>query len=603
MSIKYDGKGLQLPTLAELSKPLAHLDAQHDALEDKISFIESESAKYDHIIANEPDSEAAKNYKVFVEGKNKIAEQLNTQGILSNNMRKNVLSLNTAFNKNILPIANAYELKKTTALQEKAAQMANPDLRFLTHANEISIDEYAKGPPKQEVVDLKEFLAAGASVGKIISSISRGQKLTGSDLAGYQTIAATMGYSLDELQTDEDILKMLSEYKTIFKQSYPKELVDAFGEEMDSKFQAGIAHTAAQTTNLNMVSDKLFDLQKNKEYAIFTHNLNEQAAIRAEERAVQRAEDARQAEIDRINNEVPEGMYYSPEVEATGNNEGIVKDASKTLVWLDRSQQSPNWGWFVKDPKQIEITERFVNTKLSKLENVEYKTFGNKVTPIKTPKENLTPNQKSQYDYYNNLRNRITDYKNKQSSSVQIQALILKESIMDHYKETDFKTLQKKLKEIEMKGTHVVSSNILFKPDANRNMLDMTLKHMKPSVGNKLKNYIDTKDGKLVIKQGYSIDFKYEPYAGQISAVVSKNGAVEQRVIIPEEYFNIKTTDNLSKVSKIAVKINKLNKELNNITDSTEIDRLSNEIKKLRENYASQLIQNGVEFNNKLEIK
>ena len=106
-----------------------------------------------------------------------------------------------------------------------------------------------------------------------------------------------MGYSLDELQTDEDILKMLSEYKTIFKQSYPKELVDAFGEEMDSKFQAGVAHTAAQTTNSNMVSDKLFDIQKNKEYARFTHNLNEQAAIRAEERA-------KQVELDRINNEV-----------------------------------------------------------------------------------------------------------------------------------------------------------------------------------------------------------------------------------------------------------------------------------------------------------
>ena len=148
-----------------------------------------------------------KNYKAFVEGKNKIAEQLNTQGVLSNNMRKNVLSLNTAFNKNILPIANAYELKKLLHYKKKQHKWQIPDLRFLTPANEISIDKYAEGPPKQEVVNLKEFSAAGANVGKIISSISRGQKPTGSDLAGYQTIVATMGYSLDELQTDEDILK------------------------------------------------------------------------------------------------------------------------------------------------------------------------------------------------------------------------------------------------------------------------------------------------------------------------------------------------------------------------------------------------------------
>ena len=207
----------------------------------------------------------------------------------------------------------------------------------------------------------------------------------------------------------------------MLKQSYPKELVDAFGEEMDSKFQAGVALTAAQTTNSNMVSDKLFDFQKNKEYARFTHNLNEEYAIRAEERAEQRAEDARQAEIDRINNEVPKGMYYSSEVEATGNDEGIVKDASKALVWLDRSQQSSEWSWSVEDPKQIEITERFVNKKLSKLEDVKRTPAGDGYTETKEQKENLTSNQKSQYAYYNNLRNRITDYKNKKSSSVQIQ--------------------------------------------------------------------------------------------------------------------------------------------------------------------------------------
>ena len=126
---------------------------------------------------------------------------------------------------------------------------------------------------------------------------------------------------------------MLSEYKTMLKQSYPKELVDAFGEEMDSKFQAGVALTAAQTTNSNMVSDKLFDFQKNKEYARFTHNLNEEYAIRAEERAAQRAEDARQAEIDRINN----GKFLKvciilPEVEATGlGDEGIPKTLQKLL--------------------------------------------------------------------------------------------------------------------------------------------------------------------------------------------------------------------------------------------------------------------------------
>ena len=79
-------------------------------------------------------------------------------------------------------------------------------------------------------------------------------------------------------------------------------------------------------------------------------------------------------------------MYYSSEVEATGNDEGIVKDASKALVWLDRSQQSSEWSWSVEDPKQIEITERFVNKKLSKLEDVKRTPAGDGYTETKEQK-------------------------------------------------------------------------------------------------------------------------------------------------------------------------------------------------------------------------
>ena len=80
-------------------------------------------------------------------------------------------------------------------------------------------------------------------------------------------------------------------------------------------------------------------------------------------------------------------MYYSSEVEATGNDEGIVKNASKALEWLDRSQQSTEWSWSVKDPKQIEITEIFVNKKLSELETVKRTQYGDKVIETKEAKK------------------------------------------------------------------------------------------------------------------------------------------------------------------------------------------------------------------------
>ena len=80
---------------------------------------------------------------------------------------------------------------------------------------------------------------------------------------------------------------------------------------------------------------------------------------------------------------------------------------------------------------------------------------------------------------------------------------------------------------------------------------------MDTPVGNKLKDYITSKMVNLVIKQDYNINFKYEPHKGQISAVVSKNGEPVQTVIIPEEYFNIKTTDNHRKQVKLLQKENK----------------------------------------------
>ena len=161
------------------------------------------------------------------------------------------------------------------------------------------------------------------------------------------------------------------------------------------------------------------------------------------------------------------------------------------------------------------------------------------------------------------------------------------------------------MKEIETKGTHAVSSNILFKPDANDNIINMSLPGLQKNkdVWKQLKEYINIENNKYQTQDDVKISVEYSPHLGKIHYIIQTKAGKTHKISVPESVFNIKTTDKLTTASRIAEERQKIIKELDKITDSTEKDRLSNEMEKLSQHYASQLIQNGVEFNKKLEVK
>lgn len=281
MSIKYDGKGLQLPTLAELSKPLTHLDAQHDALEDKLSFIESESAKYDHIVANEPDdSDVVKNYRAFVEGKNKIAEQLNTQGVLSNNMRKNVLSLNTAFNKHILPISIGNERREKQIALENELSIKNPNLLFTKKADTAGLSDFINNTYKTDVLDLNTVMAEGANIGNIFSSLTRGEKVDRS-MPGYIKVTKILGFdpinALDK--GDVNLSNLINMYYQKQSSTYNPEIMNTNEKVVKNAFVKGIYSTLKSNDQSQYMNDKQWEV--NQQRANIDYQFKKQAKFEA----------------------------------------------------------------------------------------------------------------------------------------------------------------------------------------------------------------------------------------------------------------------------------------------------------------------------------
>lgn len=544
MSIKYDGKGLQLPTLAELSKPLAHLDAQHDALEDKISFIESESAKYDHIIANEPDSNAAKNYKAFVEGKNKIAEQLNTQGVLSNNMRKNVLSLNTAFNKNILPIANAYELKRNMSMQEKTALATNSNLRFNRSANDISIDEYIKGVPQNKVLDLNDSINAGMQVGKILSNVHRGVKTDYKKIPGQIQIEQILGYTIEEgLEKGGTIEKIMEDYIGKLKQSYDPELVYKYNDEIDANVKKGVMLSLGQSTKVDFGNDPVWAANKQRQLAA---------------EAYQRSKNLMDYEYSLkypkpSPNDVlplPKGAKYSNNL-VNINTSKNVEDANQVAT-LIKSSRVPNYvkgitagpeykgNIKLETPEQKETFRIYVNKQLATLGTTKTKTVNGVATTFYEPKLNLTKEQRANFSKLDDQVKRI-------NSNMEVDNNTMLEAYKSKYNVKTVAQLENVLEFTQLMGTHNLGLDIAFDKEYNDALVEQMATQLNTGNFGKvvdatgkskdIDTYFSIKDGNAKLKDSYTAEIITSIKDG-IKMNIYSSGKLKASIKVPEETIN-----------------------------------------------------------------
>lgn len=294
MSFRYNGKGVREISFESLARPLMALQDKQEKYEDSISLLNSEAAKYEAIANSEPNSEAAALYKGMTEQTKAVADELATKGVLDASIRSKVMGLNTTFNKNILPIGQAYENKMKELYAQNADLRKNPNLRVNRKVSDISIDEYMNGKiGEYKLLDLNTAKQSGALTGAILNSINRGDKLNPAFKNQLIQVNQTLGYSPDEvnsalsklengekLSTSEQstLMTLLSDNKQRFESTLDPEMVKLYGNEISSAWNEGVALTAKQDSKTNYMGNKAWEIAAEtaaaKDRARYAHSLN-----------------------------------------------------------------------------------------------------------------------------------------------------------------------------------------------------------------------------------------------------------------------------------------------------------------------------------------
>ena len=251
MSFRYNGKGVREISFESLARPLIALQDKQEKYEDSISLLNSEAAKYEAIANSEPNSEAAALHKGMSEQIKVVADELATKGVLDASIRSKVMGLNTTFNKNILPIGQAYENKMKELSAQNAALRQNSNLRVSRKVSDISIDEYMNGKiGEYKLLDLNTAKQSGALTGAVLNSINRGDKLNPVFKNQLIQVNQTLGYSPDEvnsaltklengekLSTSEQstLMRLIGDNKQRFESTLDPEMVKLYGKEINNK--------------------------------------------------------------------------------------------------------------------------------------------------------------------------------------------------------------------------------------------------------------------------------------------------------------------------------------------------------------------------------
>lgn len=260
MSFRYTGPEIERRTFESLSKPIMYLDAKQNELEDKLGLLEGEAAKLKKVALEEPNSKAAKFYNEFMNSVSTTSDSLAKEGIFSNNIRNNVIKLNTIYNSDILPIGQAYDQKMKELERQRVAKLNNQNLRFSKNANEISIDDYMNNTADYKVLDLNRPEQEGMQLGKILSS-SNPRTVYKKVLGGQQyEMERTLGYKIDDmLDSGGSFAQIVADYANKIKASYDPELLAKYGNDIDASFKKGVMLGTGQTTQTQLVSNKDYD--------------------------------------------------------------------------------------------------------------------------------------------------------------------------------------------------------------------------------------------------------------------------------------------------------------------------------------------------------
>lgn len=549
MSFRYNGKGVREISFESLARPLMALQDKQEKYEDSISLLNSEAAKYEAIANSEPNSEAATLYKGMTEQTKAVADELATKGVLDASIRSKVMGLNTTFNKNVLPIGQAYENKMKELAAQNADLRKNSNLRVSRKVSDISIDEYMNGKiGEYKMLDLNTAKQSGALTGAVLNSINRGDKLDPvfkdqliqiNQTSGYSTIEVNSALSAlsklengEKLSTSEEstLMRLLGDNKQRFVSTLDPEMAKLYGKEISSAWNEGLTLTAKQDIKTNYMGNKKWEIDAEtnaaNSRAEYAHSLNTPPPPDPDDLG---------PGIMATNGKISQGT----EAEVKGR----INDANN----FNSFSTKPNTNFLVTAPALKKFFKDKIKPKADQLENELNKMSRTKSGASKTPE--YQAKQAKYQEYYKQI-------KDLEKGTFTATGKELADFYQQTYKAKNYQQVQNILNKKAFLGTHTnragyeltsefakaVVPELVRKSEGELKVIKLNDKGQK--VGTAVIKDADLKDssGKLL-----SLNIKTDGITGKVYLIIGSTKYILDSSVIPDRYDQKNNKINLIK--------------------------------------------------------
>lgn len=132
-------------TFQEMLAPLATDTQVHQALEQQYTELDAKAGEWERLALNEKDKDVYEQYKAYANKLRAASDNLYNKG-LDLNSRKEFFNLNTAYNKEILPIAEAWNERRRQILAQQEMMAKDPTHMFRQSASNIGLREFMNNP-------------------------------------------------------------------------------------------------------------------------------------------------------------------------------------------------------------------------------------------------------------------------------------------------------------------------------------------------------------------------------------------------------------------------------------------------------------------------
>lgn len=335
----------------ELVKPVQDATLAHQAYETQLAELSSRTDVWENMLNQEQDKELYSIYDNYSNSLKETSDQLAKNG-LSPNIRQSLLDLRSRYSKDIIPIENAYNNKKTMMAQQAEARAKDSTALFDVDASQLSLSYFYNNP----------FASFNQISGKDLTArVSKAVSGLANELTAYGITGKIDPYTNAFMQrtgyTREQILDAINNPNSSERATI-----------LNSIVQSVIDSTGVQNWNNSEILDKAYDYANEGLWSAIGRSTitpmdNYGARLAAQMAAKAKASSDRPPlngtiPIDRNTRTLPSNKAKREKAEELKKTLGYSPDFSKVATYPELQASWLSEGFLTKDSKGNDLLNR-----------------------------------------------------------------------------------------------------------------------------------------------------------------------------------------------------------------------------------------------------